>query len=328
MKTFVSLIGVLVVATAAVWMLNRPGGNGSAPAPTLLEPGPTGSPSVDEPRGQRGPAVVPPNSSASDESPTAEAPATPAAPPAPVGHNAYHNAAATLSTTRPITPPGSLKDKPSGSADAPPTSAEHEASPSPTAPGTAAKPDEKTPASPAEAGSDASGPKFTLGPETEVKKEDDGWTRLDGRFLVRGEGTAKDPLIVPWELLVSASESYRPRTGLKEMPRRVADLKGKHVRVTGYVLFPLMSLETTEVLLMRNQWDGCCIGVPPTPYDAVEVKLAKPADRKDSFISFVTIEGVLDVDPYVNRDFLLGLFTMSDAKLSQPAKGKDDEKGL
>ena len=98
--------------------------------------------------------------------------------------------------------------------------------------------------------------------------------------------------------------------------------------MTGYALFPLMSLETTEVLLMRNQWDGCCIGVPPTPYDAVEVKLAKPADRRDSLVSFVTLEGVLDVDPYVNRDFLLGLFTMSEAALVQPAKGKDADKGL
>lgn len=170
--------------------------------------------------------------------------------------------------------------------------------------------------------------KYTLGPPTEVKAEEDGWTRLDGKYLVRGSGTASDPLIVPWELLVSASETYRPRTGTREMPRRVADLKGKHVKVTGYALFPLMSMETTELLLMRNQWDGCCIGVPPTPYDAVEVKLAKPADRKDSLLTFVTLEGVIDVDPYVNRDFLLGLYTMSGATLVQPAKGSDADKGL
>ena len=31
--------------------------------------------------------------------------------------------------------------------------------------------------------------------------------------------------------------------------------------------------EVNEALVMLNQWDGCCIGVPPTPYDAVEVRL-------------------------------------------------------
>ena len=30
-------------------------------------------------------------------------------------------------------------------------------------------------------------------------------------------------------------------------------------------------------LMMLNQWDGCCIGVPPTPYDAIEVKLKEAA---------------------------------------------------
>ncbi|MFM9958262.1 MAG: DUF3299 domain-containing protein [Phycisphaerales bacterium] len=337
MKTFVSLITVLVIATAAVWLLNQGAPSRAQRAKTEAMEQATqaikGAESIAASRdgggmqGTKSPGTGAPSASSEpaggiegQPSPSGLAqgladalkPPADGASTAPSGHNAYHTAASALPTTKPILPPSSTGTTPTNAA--PPSSAEH------STPATAEKPANA-------AGSDT-GPKFTLGPETEVKKEDDGWTRLDGRFLVRGSGSKTDPLIVPWELLVSASETYRPRTGLKEMPRRVADLKGKHVKVTGYALFPLMSLETTELLLMRNQWDGCCIGVPPTPYDAVEITLSKPADRKDTFVTFVTLEGVLDVDPYVNRDFLLGLYTLKDATISQPAKGKDAEKGL
>jgi hypothetical protein len=338
MKTFWSIIGVLVIATAAVWVVNggafKKNGTPTA-APTATTSAPPGSPKPESlPAPKAGDAVpaAPSDSSQSEPPQPSAAPGT-----IPQGHSPYHAAAtgsvlasAGAAGTDPAKPADKLASNSNPLMQLPDLLKGTEtpaAKPSSEAPQPAAQ----TP--PAPAGSSATkpedtGPKFTLGPATEVKQEEDGWTRLDGKYLVRGTGTASDPLIVPWELLVSASESYRPRSGLKEMPRRVADLKGKHVRVTGYALFPLMSLETTEVLLMRNQWDGCCIGVPPTPYDAVEVKLAKPADRKDSLVSFVTLEGVLDVDPYVNRDFLLGLFTMSEAALVQPAKGKDADKGL
>ena len=190
-----------------------------------------------------------------------------------------------------------------------------------SAPATAAAPAGAAPAN----NGDAS---YTLGPPAEIADDKDGWKRVDGRFLLKGAGTEADPYTLPWDILVSASESYRPRLGKKELPQRVTMLKGKKVRMTGYVLFPLMTAQATELLLMRNQWDGCCIGVPPTPYDAIEVKLAQPADRKDMFVSFVSIEGTLDVDPYMNKDWLLGLYTMSGATLSQPTKGNSNDKGL
>lgn len=335
MKTFWSIIGVLVIATAAVWVIN--GGafrSAGKPAPQTPQPPAAAAPSPrpSTPEAVREPEPAPtPSPNAPDPVQTTPAPAATAVTP-PTGHNAYHGAGGALpaagGTGQAGTPAAKIpSDSPlSGLNDlllkGDPKSEGTASSPAKPA-GTTAE----DPAKPAATTADK-GPVFTLGPVTDVKQEDDGWTRLDGRYLVRGAGTPTDPMVVPWELLVSASESFRPRSGLKEMPRRVADLKGKHVKITGYVLFPLMSMETTEVLLMRNQWDGCCIGVPPTPYDAVEVKLAKPADRKDSLLSFVTIEGVIDVDPYLNKDFLLGLYTLSEGTLSQPAKGKDDDRGL
>jgi hypothetical protein len=148
-----------------------------------------------------------------------------------------------------------------------------------------------------------------------LEPQEDGWTRVDDRFMIRGAGTAEDPYVIPWDILVSASETYRPRLGRKVMPDRISMLNGKHVRVTGFVLFPMLTQETKELLLMRNQWDGCCIGVPPTPYDAVEVKLVETATRQDMFVQYATLEGVMKVDPYVNRDWLLGMYILENTKV-------------
>lgn len=139
---------------------------------------------------------------------------------------------------------------------------------------------------------------------------------LDGQYRVKGSGTAADPYIVPFELLMSAADVYDPRKGLSKMPQRVAFLHEKHVKLPGYVAFPISSTDPKEMLVMFNQWDGCCIGVPPTAYDAVETKLAKPAVGDDKFITFGETTGVLKVDPYVDNGWLLGLYIMEDAVLS------------
>lgn len=144
---------------------------------------------------------------------------------------------------------------------------------------------------------------------------EDGWTRVDDRFMIRGRGTAEDPYIIPWDILVSASESYRPRLGKRVLPERVTMLAGKHVRLTGFLLFPMFTTSADELLIMRNQWDGCCIGIPPTPYDAVEVKVTEAVERRDMFVQYATIEGVMKVEPYVNRDWLLGLYVIDNARV-------------
>lgn len=165
----------------------------------------------------------------------------------------------------------------------------------------------------------SSNPDATVAASSAVKLEtvEDGWTRVDDRFLIRGQGTAEDPYIIPWDLLISASESYRPRLGKKVLPERVTMLADKHVRITGFLLFPLFTSSATELLIMRNQWDGCCIGIPPTPYDAVEVKVVQAVERQHMFVQYATIEGIMKVEPYVNRDWLLGLYIIENAKVLQ-----------
>jgi hypothetical protein len=159
-----------------------------------------------------------------------------------------------------------------------------------------------------------------------IRTSEDGWITLDERFNIRGEGTAEKPYELSWDLLVSASETFQPRMGKVRMPERIAMLDGKYVKVTGYVAFPIMSTSQNEMLSMRNMWDGCCIGVPPTPYDAVEVRLAGEVTGRERFTSFGTIEGKLSVDPYIKGNWLLGLYLMEGATLTQIKEGTDPKK--
>lgn len=137
---------------------------------------------------------------------------------------------------------------------------------------------------------------------------------MEGRRL-KGSGTVEDPFELTWDLLTAAHDTYRPKVGKKDLPAWAEAIAGSHVRVVGYVLFPMFASESDELLLMKNQWDGCCIGVPPTPYDAVEVKLASRSSAAGELVNYGTLRGTLRVDPYVVNDWLLSLYVLEDARL-------------
>jgi hypothetical protein len=149
----------------------------------------------------------------------------------------------------------------------------------------------------------------------------DGTMLADGRYLIRGKGTAEDPYKISWEHLISAEEEYVPRQGRKEIPRRIQMLHDKHVEITGYVAFPLLMDEADELLVMLNQWDGCCLGVPPTPYDAVEVRLKNVITGNARMTSYGTLTGRFMVEPHLVGGWLVGLYLMEDAKLAPLAYG-------
>jgi hypothetical protein len=150
-----------------------------------------------------------------------------------------------------------------------------------------------------------------------VLHEDDGSMLVDDRFVLRGKGTKDEPYEVTWEMLMSAQETYQPRLGKKRIPERLSMLDGKWVKITGWIAFPIMAASPDEMLMMLNQWDGCCIGVPPTPYDAIEVKLAEAAKGEQRLKTSGVILGKLKVDPFLVRDWLVSLYLMDDAELVQ-----------
>ena len=144
----------------------------------------------------------------------------------------------------------------------------------------------------------------------------DGAISIDDAWTVRGAGTADEPYEVSWEFLSSAQEDYMPRLGEKKLPARIAFLSGKRVKIAGFLAFPLVAPTSSECLLMLNQWDGCCIGIPPTPYDAVEVKLAAQIKGwKRHTINFGSIEGTFKVEPYLVENWLVGLYLIEGAKI-------------
>lgn len=155
--------------------------------------------------------------------------------------------------------------------------------------------------------------------EAKIIKQDDGSMLVDDRFLIRGSGTQADPYRITWELLVSSEESYQPRLGRKIIPARVQMLHEKWVRISGFIAFPIMAQSPDEMLMMLNQWDGCCIGVPPTPYDAIEVKLKKAAVGDERLRTSAAITGILKVDPFLVRDWLVSLYLLDDGILSDTA---------
>lgn len=144
----------------------------------------------------------------------------------------------------------------------------------------------------------------------------EGGIRLDDRFVVPGSGTESDPYVVPWAMLMSASETFNPSRGQLVLPERVSMLDGQWVRLEGNFAIPFSDRFIKELLLMQHPWDGCCLGVPPTPYDAIEVALAEPTSERPQFGSLV---GRFRVDPFVRGQWLYGMFLMEGARLVRPA---------
>jgi hypothetical protein len=182
--------------------------------------------------------------------------------------------------------------------------------PEPEIPATMQAPAAPTPAGPA---SPAHEPKIVT--------NDDGSIIVDGKWLIKGKGTVEEPYQVSWDQLVAVQEDYAPKEGRETIPAHIKMLDGKQVQITGNVAFPLMMDDAEECLVMLNQWDGCCIGIPPTPYDAIEVKLKEVVKGDARMTTFGTLKGRLRVEPHLVGGWLVGLYLMDQATLAPQAYG-------
>ena len=164
-------------------------------------------------------------------------------------------------------------------------------------------------------GLDKSIPYVTITPGRIIRSMPD-QLEIDGEFTLKGSGTKEDPYLPSWDYLFSAGTTYKPRIGKDELPQRIALLDGAWVTISGHTAFPLVVGETNEMLVMLNQWDGCCIGVPPTPFDALEVRLQKAVQTgpKHSF-NYGTVTGRMKVDPYLIENWLVGLYILEESDL-------------
>ena len=138
---------------------------------------------------------------------------------------------------------------------------------------------------------------------------------VDGRYTILGSGTELDPYRVTWELLKSAYETMDLNGSRVTPPKRLEMLNGTYVQISGYLAPPLWGQETKELLVLLNRWDGCCIGLPPTPFDCIEAQLVMPMKLGAAHtISYGTIRGKFIVEPFKAGTFLIGLYRLEEAQ--------------
>ena len=131
-----------------------------------------------------------------------------------------------------------------------------------------------------------------------------------------GAGTERQPFRVSWELLGRASGHVRGDGSLDAMPRTLELLGGTWIELSGYYSPAVIAPSTDEVVITLNRWDGCCIGLPPTPYDSALVKTRTPIDFSlQHQIRFGTLRGRLVLEPFALGGLVLGLYRIEDAEL-------------
>ena len=159
-------------------------------------------------------------------------------------------------------------------------------------------------------------PTVTVGTPARIERIDERTVRVDDEFTILGNGTERDPYLITWELLASASRELDAAAGRFTVPGRIADLRGAWIRISGFWAPPLQVFEARELMVMLNKWDGCCVGLPPTPFDSIEATLSRSVQVQGKHLfRFGTITGRLEVEPFVAGTFLLGLYRLQDAVL-------------
>ena len=152
-------------------------------------------------------------------------------------------------------------------------------------------------------------------PPTTLTRGSNNQIEVDGRYTILGSGTELDPYRVTWELLKSAYETMDLNGPRTTPPKRLEMLNGTYVQISGYLAPPLWGQETRELLVLLNRWDGCCIGLPPTPFDCIEAQLSAPMKLGAAHtISYGTIRGKFIVEPFRAGTFLIGLYRLEEAQ--------------
>jgi len=160
--------------------------------------------------------------------------------------------------------------------------------------------------------------KLNAPPPDHTVNPDGSITLADGT-VITGSGTEDNPFVLSWAVLRSVERTYQPRSGKDEFPGWIERIDGRPVRIEGNTLLPVVSDSSRELLVMQNPWDGCCIGVPPTPFDAIEVELLHDVDFGYETVGYGVVEGTFVVDPYVVDGWVLGVYLIKDASYKSDA---------
>lgn len=155
-------------------------------------------------------------------------------------------------------------------------------------------------------------------PNDVIRRLDERTLELDGRFRVVGNGRPDDPYRISWELLTSANAYIDPAAKALTAPPWVRALDGTYIEISGYYSTAVRISAAKNLLLTLNRWDGCCIGLPPTPFDAIDMDMREPVMMQGLHLfRFATFRGRLVVSPFETGGFLLGLYKLEDTTLEK-----------
>ncbi|MCE2885357.1 MAG: hypothetical protein LW806_10705 [Planctomycetaceae bacterium] len=151
-------------------------------------------------------------------------------------------------------------------------------------------------------------------PSEIVRRIDERTLELDGRFRLTGNGSDADPYLITWEMLTSASEYVDPAQNARTPPPWVRLLDGTYVEISGYYSTAVRVALAKNLLLTLNRWDGCCIGVPPTAFDAIDITVRDPLPMRGLHLTrFGTFKGLFRAECLDAAGFLIGLYRLEDA---------------
>lgn len=151
-------------------------------------------------------------------------------------------------------------------------------------------------------------------PSDIVRRIDERTLELDGRFRLTGNGSDADPYLITWEMLTSASEYVDPAQNARTPPPWVRLIDGTYVEISGYYSTAVRVALAKNLLLTLNRWDGCCIGVPPTAFDAIDITMRDPLPMRGLHLTrFGTFKGLFRAECLDAAGFLIGLYRLEDA---------------
>ncbi|MFY9343537.1 MAG: DUF3299 domain-containing protein [Planctomycetota bacterium] len=110
--------------------------------------------------------------------------------------------------------------------------------------------------------------------------------------------------ILPFDEL----DSWPYEDGLKGMPKRVKELSGKKVLMTGFML-PIDEVQNIkEFLLVKSLW-SCCYGQPPDIHGIVRVVMPK-GKTTDYFFDPLKITGTFKVEATVMDGYCVDIYQL------------------
>lgn len=110
--------------------------------------------------------------------------------------------------------------------------------------------------------------------------------------------------ILPFDEL----DSWPYEDGLKGMPKRVKELSGKKVLMTGFML-PIDEVQNIkEFLLVKSLW-SCCFGQPPDIHGIVRVVMPK-GKTTDYFFDPLKIVGTFKVEATVLDGYCVDIYQL------------------